>query len=162
MIFYNEEGALNLDLNSRTLFPVRKPATIPVTASITGAVQKRHQYGRIWGLAVDTSDKEIIQILNKYISKKKKQVQNSITDQLSNYSTNDLDNERIEESDSNTIETSTSSPANDLDHERIEESDSNIVKTSTSSPDIETLYLKPCHRDIYPKPCRYSKSLLCC
>lgn len=69
MIFYNEEGALNLDLNSRTLLLICKPATIPVTASITGAVQKRHQYGRIWGLAreatllaVNTSDEEIIQI----------------------------------------------------------------------------------------------------
>ncbi|RIB27099.1 hypothetical protein C2G38_2161385 [Gigaspora rosea] len=100
MIFYNEEGALNLDLNSRTLLPIRKPATIPVTASITGAVQKRHQYDQLSNYSTNDLDNERIEESDS----------NTIETSTSSPA-NNLDHKRIEESNTLTLKTSTSSSA---------------------------------------------------
>ncbi|RIB01581.1 hypothetical protein C2G38_2295145, partial [Gigaspora rosea] len=82
IIFNNKKVALDPASDNFTI-PMRKTVTKPVTALVAKkTVDKRNQYGRIWGLAreathfdMDNEDSEIIQVLMKYIDKKKNKQQ---------------------------------------------------------------------------------------
>ncbi|RIB01187.1 hypothetical protein C2G38_2297101 [Gigaspora rosea] len=85
IMFNNKKVALDPASNNCTI-PMRKTVTKPVTTLVAKkTVDKRNQYGQIWGLArkatylaMDNKNSEIIQVLMKYINKKKNKLQAEI------------------------------------------------------------------------------------
>ena len=71
---------------------VQRPSIVPaMTPVVKKALQKRNKYGKIWGLArettllaVDDNDSEIVDILQSYIQRKKNEKNTNISNTQSN------------------------------------------------------------------------------
>ncbi|CAG8603705.1 17887_t:CDS:2, partial [Cetraspora pellucida] len=92
IIFNHEKGIVNEVCYSKEVLPIRQASTVPLMApTMKKTLQKRNQYGKIWGLArkatllaVNTEDSEIIKILQSYIMKKKNEVNTCNSDTQNN------------------------------------------------------------------------------
>ncbi|CAG8785914.1 15151_t:CDS:2 [Cetraspora pellucida] len=92
IIFNHEKGIVNEVCYSKEVLPIRQASTVSLMApTMKKTLQKKNQYGKIWGLAreatllvMNTEDSEIIKILQSYIMKKKNEVNTCNNDTQNN------------------------------------------------------------------------------